>query len=95
MLTLQEAQDLAHQFLNNPQLVLIQTPVHEGDYGWIFSYQSKKFMETKDGLYALMGNQPLLVDKHTSTVVHVSTRHSFDQSVANYLAGGDPHTSHS
>lgn len=40
----------------------------EKDYGWIFTYQSKQYLESGDILDALMGNHPCLVAKKDGSV---------------------------
>ena len=43
------------------------TQVIERPFGWVFWYNSKKFVETGDERQALLGNHPVLVDRFDCT----------------------------
>ena len=34
-------------------------------YGWIFFYQSNEFLDTRDPLYLLGGNSPIIVNRYS------------------------------
>jgi hypothetical protein len=49
-------------------LVIRDNLTRERPFGWIFFYDSKKFLETNDMQYAIAGNGPVIVNKHNGTV---------------------------
>jgi len=46
------------------ELIIMLEQTITRPYGWIFFYDSKKFIETGDFSYAIAGNLPFLVDIH-------------------------------
>ncbi|MFB6455594.1 YrhB domain-containing protein [Chitinophaga sp. Hz27] len=46
---------------------LFDTP-KEFEYGWVFFYQSKKFVETRNPMYGLGGNGPIIINKFDGSV---------------------------
>jgi len=50
------------------QLVLVETATIERPFGWVFCYNSKKYLETGDDRHALLGNAPLIVDREDGSV---------------------------
>jgi hypothetical protein len=64
----------------------------EKPYGWVFFYNTKKYLETKQVRYALAGNGPVIVNKHTGTVDFFGTHKTPLEIVAEYerkLAAGN------
>jgi hypothetical protein len=53
-------------------------------YGWIFFYQSKKFLETKDMRYMLLGNAPFLIDNINGELKVFGTAYSIEQYLKKY-----------
>lgn len=73
-----------------PSAALYDEPVHSGDYGWVFSWQSKKYMRTNDLEDAFIGNSPILVDKRKGDALVLGSGLPAEIYVENYLACGDP-----
>lgn len=92
MLTMDEGRDIAKKYLPklSDNLELYNNPIHQGSYGWVFGYQSRKFIETGNFSDQLAGNSPLLVDKQTQKLYVLGTAQSVDFYVKNYIAFGDP-----
>jgi len=42
-------------------------------YGWVYFYNSRRFLETRDILYGIAGNGPLIVLASTGEVVTLGT----------------------
>ncbi len=57
------------------RFVIIDEATIEKSYGWIFFFNSKKFLETGDFLYALGGNGPIAVEKETGQLHKLGTAH--------------------
>ena len=49
-------------------LKIMEDKTIEVDFGWIFFYQSKSFLETNNSKFMLVGNAPLIVDKINRSV---------------------------
>lgn len=45
------------------ELVLLDSSTIERSFGWVFFYQSKRYLETGEMSDALAGNAPILVEK--------------------------------
>ena len=48
--------------------VVIDTHTIEKPFGWVFFYNTKKFVETGISRYRLAGNGPVIVNKHNGLV---------------------------
>ena len=48
--------------------VVIEKNTIEKPFGWVFFYNSKRFVETGESRYRLAGNGPVIVNKHTGSV---------------------------
>ncbi|MHB8501933.1 MAG: YrhB domain-containing protein [Candidatus Acidiferrales bacterium] len=44
-------------------LVILDNKTQSKDFGWVFFYTSKKFLETHDKKYLVPGNGPLVIDR--------------------------------
>lgn len=95
MLTKAEAQKLAEQELGIRErsiqsgdamtLQINEQHIREFEYGWIFPYNSKQFIETGNIMFSLAGNGPLLVDKLTGKVWQTGSSHPIEYFVDLYL----------
>ncbi|MEL6270653.1 MAG: YrhB domain-containing protein [Chloroflexota bacterium] len=76
MITVEQATAIALQRLNNPEPEdkdpdnpnydpgeIAITKIMSRPYGWIFLYQTKEFIDTGNGVAALFGSIPLIVEK--------------------------------
>lgn len=69
MLNQQEARERVLKYLNksyhnsNDEIVILDKHTVERAYGWIFFYQSKKFIQTENISYMLIGNGPIVIEK--------------------------------
>jgi len=54
-------------------LQIINTSIIETDYGWVFFWNSKKYLETKKSRYFLVGNGPFVVEKADGSVHQLGT----------------------
>ncbi|WP_129020207.1 YrhB domain-containing protein [Edaphocola flava] len=60
--------------LKNTDLIIIDNATIEDDFGWMFFYNSKVFVETGNIMFALGGNAPIIFDKDSSEIVLTGTR---------------------
>ncbi|RYU80451.1 YrhB domain-containing protein [Hymenobacter persicinus] len=64
--------------------VLVDKHILTKPYGWIFVYNSKRFLETKDIGYGLLGNAPFIVNRYDGSVTVTSTAHELKHYLAEY-----------
>jgi hypothetical protein len=50
------------------QLVVVDEKTIEKSFGWIFCYNSKKFLETGSIVHCIAGNGPVFVNKETGEI---------------------------
>lgn len=53
-------------------------------YGWIFFYQSKRFLETGEFAYQIAGNSPILVDRINFNLKTFGTAKSIEEYLTEY-----------
>jgi hypothetical protein len=73
MLTKEEALELVSAKLRKMSsledpFVVVDADTIERPFGWVFFYNSKKFLETGTFSYRLAGNGPVIVNKHDGTI---------------------------
>ena len=81
MLTRSEASELVSTKLRqmstpddpDDPFVVVDEDTIEKPFGWVFFYDSKKFLETGVFSYRLAGNGPAIVNKHDGTVEFFGT----------------------
>ena len=56
------------------ELAVVEESTIEKPYGWIFWYQSKKWVETRQMMAALFGTHPFIVEKAEGDVTFLSGR---------------------
>lgn len=84
---------LAHiKAMENDYIVLDDETI-EGDFGWVFFYDSRKFHETGELTYAIAGNSPLIYERETGNIISTGTAYSLEKYLSSYLKTGDPHAS--
>lgn len=86
----EEAQRLAEEHLARVAMrtsvdpaILVENTV-KTDFGWVFFWTSKKYLETQKFEDALAGNAPLIVDKRDGTVHETSTAYPIDEMIERY-----------
>jgi hypothetical protein len=77
-----EAKKLAQKALDktwsrtDDDLVIQDQFTVEFNNGWVFYYQSRKYLETSDILFRLMGNGPVIIDKEEGLAYQAGTGQS-------------------
>ncbi len=56
-----------------PECVLLDEETIEKDWGWVFFYQSREYLEGGDELSALAGNAPYIVNRHDGSLHETGT----------------------
>ncbi len=92
--TLEQATRLAHQTLSSlvgaVDIAIIDAATREFDVGWVFFYQSSRFLETGDVLGGLAGNAPLFVSRDDGRAIVISYHRPITESIQAYRVCGDP-----
>ncbi len=87
-ISFEEAKRIANQWLLDQncdfEIVLIDESTLKEDFGWIFFYQSKKYLETKNFRDMLAGNAPLIIDQETGELTTTGTAYGIDYYIAEY-----------
>lgn len=74
MISFEQAKEIAERYLADARpagdipVILHDASVQEVADGWVFYYDSEQFIRTGEPKAALLGNVPLLVDRHTGHV---------------------------
>jgi len=72
-----EALSLAKEHLSNnwvleeDSAVILEDKTIEDEFGWVFFYESKNYIESDDYVDMLMGNAPIIINKRSGDV-HVT-----------------------
>ena len=53
-------------------------------YGWVFFYNTRRFLERREALYALGGNGPIIVEAATGKITRLGTARPVDEEVADF-----------
>ena len=67
------AKQQVYEFINNrfdsdDELVICSEGIIKTDFGWVFPYNSKKYLETEELSHALVGNAPIIFDNRDETI---------------------------
>jgi hypothetical protein len=66
---------------------LVITREQEYEFGWVFIYATRKFVETGDVKDALVGGAPLIVDRHDGQIYCTGTARILEHYVDAYRRG--------
>jgi hypothetical protein len=94
-LTLDQATEVADRQLaswscDSVRLQLLSGKTEEFDVGWVFYYQSARYIETGDFRESVVGNAPLFVSRSDGFHCFVSYHRPLAESLAAYRACGNP-----
>jgi hypothetical protein len=53
----------------------------EFNFGWVFYWNSRRFLETGDARHALSGNTPFIIDRRDGSVRPLGTGYPLQQSI--------------
>ncbi len=93
-LTAQERRTLGIPTEETPfELVLLDKETIDHEFGWVFFYQSKAYLESGRPSEALAGNAPILVSRKDGTLHVTGTALPIETYIENFKRTGDPHLS--
>ena len=79
-----EAQINACYHIEGDELVVLEEKTLEKEYGWIFFYNSRRFLKTGDVNDMLAGNAPIVVNKRTGKLTWLGTAEPVENYVRRY-----------
>ena len=74
---------------DDDEVVLQEEHTEEHSFGWVFFFNSRRYVETRDLSYALAGNGPLIVDRRDGSIYQISTAYAREDSIRAYAQGGE------
>ncbi len=82
-ITYEQARAIAEQQLKSwshgdIELIILESEIIEKWYGWIFCYNSKKYLETGDIMDSVVGNCPLFISKLNGEIDTYFTSYSLE-----------------
>lgn len=94
-LTLSQAIEIANRQLlslscDGAPLQMLSDKTEEFDVGWVFYYQSARYIETGDFRESVVGNAPLFVSRSDGFSCFVSYHRPLAESLTAYRACGNP-----
>lgn len=91
MITKKQARRLVEAEVCNDEIVIVDEATIERPWGWVFSYASKTWLETKDPRYAIAGNAPIIVERQSGKLIDTGTAMPIEHYIANYERCGEPY----
>jgi hypothetical protein len=91
--TIQQARAIAADHLSavTPPVDIIDVATQEHEFGWVFFYDSRRYLETGEFSCRLAGNAPLLIERLSGRLWTLGTARSLDFYLDNFRRSGDPH----
>lgn len=89
-MTIEAAMTLVQSYLDEKSLsaednlVILKDKVVEKEYGWIFIFNSKRFIETGNILYSLGGNGPIVVEKESGKFHELGSAKDFEDTIKEF-----------
>lgn len=74
----------------NIKLAIQEEHTEAHHFGWVFYYNSVKFIESGDFSDALGGNAPLIIDKTSGKLIETVTARETEYYIRNYRENGEP-----
>ena len=94
MLTREEARALVvaelerppkYNYANTPKdVVVVDKLTIERSWGWVFFYNTQRYLETRNFRDALAGNAPFIVNRYTGELRVTGTAHPIEHYIAEY-----------
>ncbi|MGY8768593.1 MAG: YrhB domain-containing protein [Pirellulales bacterium] len=94
-MTREEAQRKAEEYLASQEsdlgLVILENATLEFSYGWVFFYQTRKFVKTGWENDPIAGNAPILIDRRDGSLHVTGTAQNTEYYIQNFEDTGNPH----
>lgn len=73
------------------ELGLAEEATIEGDFGWVFFWTTRAYLETEDDRYALVGNAPILISRRDGSLHETGTAYPIEVFIENFNRTGNTH----
>ncbi|MDH3700991.1 MAG: YrhB family protein [Alphaproteobacteria bacterium] len=73
------------------ELAIIENETIEGNFGWVFFYETKKYLESGDFRDGLLGNAPIIVSKLDGRLHETGTAEPIEFYIENFKRSGNPY----
>ncbi len=73
------------------ELGLAEEATIEGDFGWVFFWTTRAYLETEDDRYALVGNAPILISRRDGSLHETGAAYPIEVFIENFKRTGDTH----
>jgi hypothetical protein len=90
MLTKEQAKEIAlkeilkYWNIEDDEPVILDEETMEEDFGWVFFYESRNFLDTKIFTYVLAGNAPIIVNKYDGSTHPTGTSGDIEDYIEEY-----------
>src|SRR5437879_2219761 len=68
------------------ELVILEERTRSTSYGWVFFFNSRRYVETRNVLHALGGNGPVVFERETGAIVELPSHSPPDEVIRQYEA---------
>ena len=68
----------------NSGVAVLEEETIEHEWGWVFFYQSKEYIKTRDFRDALAGNAPYIVNRNNGQIKATGTAHPIEHYIQEY-----------
>ena len=75
---------LKNWVLEEDSAVILEDKTIEGAFGWVFFYESKNYIESRDYADMLMGNAPIIINKKSGEVHITGTAEPIEVYIEHY-----------
>ena len=73
------------------ELGLVEEATIEGDFGWVFFWTTRAYLETEDDRYALVGNAPILISRRDGSLHLTGAAYPIEVFIENFKRTGNTH----
>ena len=73
------------------ELGLVEEATIEGDFGWVFFWTTRAYLETQDDRHSLVGNAPILISRRDGSLHMTGTAYPIDFFINNFRRTGKTH----
>lgn len=90
MLTQDQARELAQQALLKMEqrtglnLAILDSETMERSWGWVFFWNSREYIQSRDSTKAVFGNSPFIIDRLTGKFAPSGTAHPIGTYIRRY-----------
>ncbi len=71
------------------EFALMEDATIEGDFGWVFFWNSRAFLGSQDDRHALGGNAPIIVSRRDGSLHSTGTARPIDFYIENFRRSGN------